>query len=221
MARGNGWHSCCILALTFKGINCPAEDGHVEEADAVIVTPPAGVTLGIEFKPRLPPAKEHALRTTTYGHGTKVVLVFEKPFWENFHGKTGGAVMTDLPVKQIYYQMEKTESGTLIKRGNFWPPNPIHTAPLGDLIDTFHFKLGVGVILASYTWGRDAIRHAGMTDDDIIEECLRVIAIVHDMTYDETKKLFVEGMTKKWDLDPLSLGGFTMFNPYQVFNFFA
>jgi monoamine oxidase len=75
---------------------------------------------------------------------------------------------------------------------------------------------GVGIILASYTWGRDAQRHVGMTDSDIIDECLRSLATIHHKTITEIKTLFMEGIVKKWDLDEFALGAFAMFAPYQV-----
>ncbi len=103
-----------LVTFDCKGIDCPEENNPVEAADVVIVTASAGVTLGIDFVPRLPPAKEHALRTANYGSSTKVILVFERPFWEDRNRGQGGAHMTDLPVKQIYYQMERTKTGNII-----------------------------------------------------------------------------------------------------------
>jgi monoamine oxidase len=38
------------------------------------------------------------------------------------------------------------------------------------------------VMLASYTWGRDADRHGGMSDDDVINECVKDIAKIHGRT---------------------------------------
>ena len=43
---------------------------------------------------------------------SKVVLAFEKPFWADENGVIGGATLTDLPVKQIYYEMNTHKSGT-------------------------------------------------------------------------------------------------------------
>ena len=39
-------------------------------------------------------------------------MAFEKPFWADENGDTGGATLTDLPVKQIYYEMNTHKSGT-------------------------------------------------------------------------------------------------------------
>ena len=77
-------------------------------------------------------------------------------------------------------------------------------------------SLGVGVVLASYTWGRDAQRHVGMTDEDLIEECIKSLAKVHNMDYDTVRNMYLKGVVKKWDLDEFTLGAFTVFEPYQV-----
>ena len=72
------------------------------------------------------------------------------------------------------------------------------------------------MVLASYTWGRDAQRHTGMSDEDLIEECVRSMAKIHSMPYDQVKKLLLKGVVKRWDLDENALGAFTMFHPFQV-----
>jgi monoamine oxidase len=53
------------------------------EADAAIVTLPLGVLKAgsVEFSPRLPVAKEHAIARLGMGHLAKVVLKYDKPFW--------------------------------------------------------------------------------------------------------------------------------------------
>ena len=76
--------------------------------------------------------------------------------------------------------------------------------------------IGVGVVLASYTWGRDASRHTGMADEDIINECLRAMAKIHNKTFEDIRNLYMKGIIKRWDLDEFALGAFTMFRPLQV-----
>jgi len=53
------------------------------EADAAIITLPLGVLKAgsVEFSPRLPVAKEHAIARLGMGHLAKVVLRYDKPFW--------------------------------------------------------------------------------------------------------------------------------------------
>ena len=84
---------------------------NVIEADYVILATPAGPTLSIEFEPHLSNSKWHALRNTKYTSSNKVILVFENPFWEQNNTYVGGSSNTDLPVRQIYYEMNKSKSG--------------------------------------------------------------------------------------------------------------
>jgi monoamine oxidase len=62
----------------------------------------------------------------------------------------------------------------------------------------------------------DADRFDGMNTDDIISTCLKDVAAVHDRDFEFVKKNLREGVVKQWANDPLTLGGFAMFSPYQV-----
>lgn len=55
-----------------------------------------------------------------------------------------------------------------------------------------------------------------MSDDDLFMECVRSLAKIHGMPYDEVNKLFMRGVVKRWDLDENALGAFTWFGPHQV-----
>ena len=102
------------LKVGCRGTECPNRESNVLKTDAVVMTVPAGPTISIEFNPPLSVQKRHALRTTPYSSSTKVVLAFEHPFWEEDNSYTvGGATMTDLPVKQVYYEMNKSKSGMI------------------------------------------------------------------------------------------------------------
>lgn len=105
-------------------------------------------------------------------------------------------------------------------------PNPVCSAPKAFYLASSREKscvfstsasfLGVGVLLASYTWGRDALRLTGMTDDEIVEECLEGLAKIHQRSLAFVKKEFTSAVVKRWSSDPLYLGAFLMFAPYQV-----
>ncbi len=71
------------------------------------------------------------------------------------------------------------------------------------------------VLLASYTWGKDADRHSGMSDDDVINECLKDIAKIHQRSLKYVKRQFRSGTVKRWAIDDNTLGAFAMFGPYQ------
>lgn len=60
------------------------EDGQSIEADRVVFTAPLGVLKeqSIQFDPPLPQWKRDAIRRMGFGLLNKVVLVFEKPFWD-------------------------------------------------------------------------------------------------------------------------------------------
>ncbi len=60
------------------------EDGEIFEADKVICTVPLGVLKqhSIQFEPPLPDWKEDSVSRLGFGLLNKVVLVFEKPFWD-------------------------------------------------------------------------------------------------------------------------------------------
>ena len=65
-------------------------------------------------------------------------------------------------------------------------------------------------------WGRDAQRHTGMSDHDLINECVRSLAKIHNISYEKVKMLLINGVVKRWDTDEFALGAFTMFKPLQV-----
>lgn len=65
----------------------------------------------VYFSPPLSTEKRLALRTIAYFSATKVLLVFETPFWErDNNGIKGGATYTDLNIKQIFYPMSARNS---------------------------------------------------------------------------------------------------------------
>lgn len=60
------------------------EDGELFEADRVVFTAPLGVLKeqSIQFEPPLPQWKRDAIRRMGFGLLNKLVLVFDKPFWD-------------------------------------------------------------------------------------------------------------------------------------------
>jgi len=155
------------------------------DTDMVIMTTPAGPTLSIEYQPRLSVQKSHALRTTPYTPANKVILTFEHPFWWQDNGQKLGGI---------------TLTDSPVKQIYYQMNNSTS---------------GVGVVLASYTHNRDALRFTGMSDDDVVKECIRTLATIHDMPFDKVKKLFMKGVVKRWALDEYTLGAVTMFGPHQ------
>ncbi|XP_072019401.1 L-amino-acid oxidase-like [Amphiura filiformis] len=73
-------------------------------------------------------------------------------------------------------------------------------------------KYGLGVLLASYTWGDDATKFSGLSDEDCLKRALYDVAQIHG---DWVRSLYITGVVKNWGDDPNSLGAFALFNPYQ------
>ena len=71
------------------------------------------------------------------------------------------------------------------------------------------------VLLASYSFGHAADRHSGMSDDDVIAECLRDLAKIHQRALKYVKRQFRSGVVKRWGVDENSLGAVAYFGPYQ------
>ncbi|XP_068923978.1 L-amino-acid oxidase-like, partial [Petaurus breviceps papuanus] len=70
--------------------------------DFAIISSSAKATRLIQFEPPLSQAKQDALRSIHYSSATKVVLACKERFWEQ-DGIKGGASITDLPTRFIYY----------------------------------------------------------------------------------------------------------------------
>ena len=73
-------------------------------------------------------------------------------------------------------------------------------------------------MVASYTWGSDADRFEGMSDEEVIGRCLIDISLIHNRDLNFMKKIFRSGVVKSWSNDPNTLGAFAYLAPYQVIN---
>jgi monoamine oxidase len=75
---------------------------------------------------------------------------------------------------------------------------------------------GPGVLLASYSWGHDALLWNSMTDNDIIYYALKDLAKVYgNVVYKE----YLQGISFNWSKNPFSAGCFTLFAPGQIRDF--
>jgi len=88
-------------------------------------------------------------------------MVFERQFWRD-QGQSeeylGGNLVTGLPIKISYYPNAPSKSGTVVQKSK--------------RLTWQWLSAGVGVLLASYTWGEDSERLQAMADNDLIQECL-------------------------------------------------
>jgi monoamine oxidase len=96
-------------------------------------------------------------------------------------GIVGGTTVTDLPVRRICY--------------------PSFSDPDDER----------GTLLASYTWGQDALRWGAMDKESMIEQALEDVARVHPSVVAE----FEVGDAYNWYDDPYARGAFALFEPEQ------
>jgi monoamine oxidase len=86
-----------------------------------------------------------------------------------------------------------------VRRLNYPPPDPTTTR---------------GVLLASYTWGQDALQWGAMSEAERIDEALEDIERIHPQIRDE----FELGASHAWYGDRFARGAFALFAPEQQTN---
>ncbi len=125
--------------------------------------------------------KQKAIRELNYNASAKILLQTRHRFWEQEDGIVGGTTVTELPIRRICY--------------------PSFSDPHEER----------GVMLASYTWGQDALRWGAMDEETMIEQALEDVGAIHPGIRDE----FEVGAVKDWYGDPYARGAFALFEPEQ------
>ncbi len=149
-------------------------------ADLMICTLPFSVLRHVDVLTPFSLSKQKAIRELHYHASGKIFLQTKSRCWEWEDGICGGATVTDLPIRNIYYPEQHTTSER-------------------------------GVLLASYTWGEDALRWSGMTEEDRIEEAVGQVAKIHPQLRAE----FEAGASKMWHEDSYSGGAYAFYQPEQ------
>jgi monoamine oxidase len=125
--------------------------------------------------------KERAIRELNYNASAKILFQTRHRFWEAEDGIVGGTTVTDLPIRRICYP-------------SFSDPNDER-----------------GTLLASYTWGQDALRFGALDKEGMIEQALEDVARIHPSIHTE----FEVGDVYDWYGDPYARGAFALFEPEQ------
>jgi len=125
--------------------------------------------------------KQKAIRELNYNASAKILFQTRHRFWEWEDDIVGGTTVTDLPIRRICYP-------------SFSDPNDER-----------------GTLLASYTWGQDALRWGAMGAEDMIEQALEDVAQIHP----SITKEFEVGAVQDWYGDPWARGAFALFEPEQ------
>ena len=125
--------------------------------------------------------KQKAIRELNYNASGKILFQTRHRFWEQEDGIVGGTTVTDLPIRRICYP-------------SFSDPNDER-----------------GTLLASYTWGQDALRWGAMDPESQIEQAIEDVAKIHPSITAE----FEVGAVKDWYGDAYARGAFALFEPEQ------
>ncbi|MFG6148801.1 flavin monoamine oxidase family protein [Halobacillus sp. B23F22_1] len=79
-----------------------------------------------------------------------------------------------------------------------------------------YYDQGPAVMLASYSWGQNAMLWSSLSDEVKISEALRGLAKIYGhVVYEE----YLNGAVYDWGRNPYSAGCFTLFTPYQEQDF--
>ena len=125
--------------------------------------------------------KERAIRQLNYHASTKILLQVRERVWERQDGIVDGGASV---------------TDLPIRRLNYPPSSSDSTR---------------GVLLASYTWGQDALQWGAMDDETRIEEALDDVEQVHPGMRD----VFEVGTSHAWYGDRWARGAFALFAPEQ------
>ncbi|MGH2709607.1 MAG: flavin monoamine oxidase family protein, partial [Actinomycetota bacterium] len=152
-----------------------------ETGDYAVCGIPFSILRDVEVTPSWSREKQKAIRELNYNPSTKILFQTKTRFWEKTDGIVGGTTATDLPIRRIGYQSHAD------------PDEPR------------------GTLLASYTWGQDALRWGGMDEETRLEEALEDVAKVHP----EIREEYEVGATYAWYNDRWARGAFALFEPEQ------
>uniref|UniRef100_A0A8C7BAW7 Amine oxidase n=1 Tax=Neovison vison TaxID=452646 RepID=A0A8C7BAW7_NEOVI len=81
------------------------------------------------------------------------------------------------------------------------------------------FPNGKSILLASYTVDDDSLFFTSLTHEQIVDVVLEDLAAVHQIPKDELRRICPSSAAKRWSLDPLTLGAFAEFTPYQFIDY--
>lgn len=159
------------------------------EGDFLLCTLPLPVVAHLEVEPAFSGAKRRAIRQVSYDSSTKVLALTERRFWEQDEGIYGGGTFTDLPTGTTYY--------------------PSDNAVAKDA----RVSASPALFLASYTWGQDARRLAGLSHRERSRVVLTHLSRVHPQLRES--ELIRRTASWSWDNHPWSRGAFAWYLPGQ------
>jgi monoamine oxidase len=179
-------------------------------ADIAVVTVPFSALRHVEVTPLLSYGKRRAVIELHYDSATKVLLEFDKRWWEFDEDDWKRELDAIKPgLYQHYLGLDKKPAAETVGGGSVTDnPNrfmyfPSHPVPGSD----------GGVVLASYSWAADASRWDSLHDDERYAYALRGMQSV----YGKRIEAFFTGRghTQSWLRNRYALGEAAVFTPRQ------
>ena len=141
-----------------------------EEFDYVICAIPFSSLRRMEIKPLFTTTKMQAINEMNYEIAHKIYLYLKERFWETGSPSkriVGGCSFTDLPLSSIYYPSD-------------------HAKPMIDKFKKWALKPGsspedAGVLLATYSWCRNALRLGNENPELQISDVIKYIEKIYDL----------------------------------------
>lgn len=110
-----------------------------------------------------------------------------------------------LVCKEPFWERDGIQGGVSITDGpSRYIYYPSHSLPSGK-----------GVLLASYTLGNDSLFLTSKKHGQVVGIVLKDLAAVHQIPKKTLRRMCPSSVLKHWSLDPLFLGAFAEFTPFQ------
>lgn len=141
---------------------------------------------------KLGAAKRTAVRCLKYDHSVKVCLKFKTRWWETRSEDNpndpiyGGVSSTDLPIRTVVYPSYGSSKNS----------DP-------------------GVLIVSYTWGRDAEALGNLDDARACSVSLSNLATLHNVKREFLEDNLQDTFVMNWQTDPFAQGPYALFGPGQ------
>lgn len=170
-------------------INC--RDGTTFNCSIAVVTVPLGVLKSrqINFSPPLPPWKEQAIQHLGFGLLNKLVLVFDKPFWDTTT-ELFGYVGSGKEGSSAGYDLNSYRSS----RGKFymfWNCMVVAGLP----------------VLVTLLAGQSAYDCEKMSKEDLVQEALETLALIYPEKVPIPRPL--ESIVTRWSHDEFAQGSYS------------
>ncbi|KAF9273055.1 hypothetical protein BGZ68_001874 [Mortierella alpina] len=172
-------------------VQVKCRDGTSFGCSAAVITVPLGVLKSkqIAFSPALPQWKEQAIQQLGFGLLNKLVLVFEKPFW-NTADELFGYARSGEKVRSSKDYDRKAYRSCRGKFYMFWNCTEVSGLP----------------VLVTLMAGQSAYDCEKMSKEDLVEEAMRTLAVIHPHLQLPPP---IETLVTRWSQDEFAQGSYS------------